>query len=203
MHARQRSAAKAAAILIGLAVGSATADAQRRRERVPPGQTPPAGMCRVWYQGVPPGRQPAATDCRTARDIARRNGNARVIYGAEAGGDVERSRRDDRDGRDDRDRPWYDRPRVLERSRFPSSLPMMRWGADFAHGVGGADSRAWIGSGRMSASLANMNRFGVPQIVTWYDADGQIVQRWMDDNRDGRADRVTIYRNGRAIQTVQ
>jgi hypothetical protein len=40
---------------------------------------PPAGMCRIWIEGVPPGRQPAPTDCSTA--IRRRPPNARVIFG--------------------------------------------------------------------------------------------------------------------------
>ena len=67
-----------------------TADAQSRgRDRrdvaraqgVPPGQLPPANMCRVWYDGMPPGRQPSATSCQQAEAIAARNRNARVIYG--------------------------------------------------------------------------------------------------------------------------
>lgn len=50
--------------------------------KVPPGQLPPQGMCRVWIDGVPPGRQPAPTDCATA--YATRPPNARVIYGSGA-----------------------------------------------------------------------------------------------------------------------
>ena len=59
--------------------------AQGRRstsQGIPPGQLPPAGQCRVWYDGVPPGRQPGATSCREAERIAARDRNARVIYGA-------------------------------------------------------------------------------------------------------------------------
>jgi hypothetical protein len=41
---------------------------------------PPAGLCRVWIDGVPPGRQPAPTDCATAQRNVPRNG--RVIYGS-------------------------------------------------------------------------------------------------------------------------
>jgi hypothetical protein len=52
-----------------------------RSARIPPGQLPPAGMCRVWIDGVPPGRQPAVTDCSSAEIQAARIGNARVIYG--------------------------------------------------------------------------------------------------------------------------
>jgi len=49
--------------------------------RVPRGQLPPAGMCRVWIEGVPPGHQPAVTDCATAQVQAAQTANARVIYG--------------------------------------------------------------------------------------------------------------------------
>ena len=90
----------------------------RRRQagsrRVPPGHMPPAGMCRIWIDGVPPGRQPAPTDCTTAERT--RPSNARVIYGSESAGSVSRGplgtrtvvRRDDscydvnRDGRRER-----------------------------------------------------------------------------------------------------
>ena len=47
--------------------------------RVPPGHLPPAGLCRVWIDGVPPGHQPPATDCATAQ--MQRTANSRVIYG--------------------------------------------------------------------------------------------------------------------------
>jgi hypothetical protein len=57
----------------------------RSSNRVPPGQMPSRGMCRVWIDGVPPGRQPRQTDCRTAERqrpyYEQRYGrNARVIY---------------------------------------------------------------------------------------------------------------------------
>lgn len=57
--------------------------------RIPPGQMPPAGMCRIWINGVPAGRQPAPTDCRTAE--VNRPANAHVIYGAASGGAVSRN----------------------------------------------------------------------------------------------------------------
>jgi len=56
----------------------------RAPQGVPPGQLPPAGLCRVWFNGLPPGRQPAPTTCREAERIAAQSRNARVIYGAGA-----------------------------------------------------------------------------------------------------------------------
>ena len=47
---------------------------------VPPAYRPPAGMCRIWIEGVPPGQQPAPTDCVTA--VRNRPVNGTVIFGA-------------------------------------------------------------------------------------------------------------------------
>jgi hypothetical protein len=66
-------------------VQSSTSTVQNQRGRrstnVPPGQMPPAGMCRIWIDGVPPGHQPAPTNCQTA--VANRPANARVIWGSQ------------------------------------------------------------------------------------------------------------------------
>lgn len=76
------------AILAGsaLALATTTAGAQGRRTGIPPGQMPPAGLCRVWIDGVLPGRQPRPTDCATAR--AHAPANSRVIYGSQSQGRV-------------------------------------------------------------------------------------------------------------------
>src|SRR5688500_7692856 len=92
--------------LILAAVTASPAFAQGRgknKQKVPPGHLPPAGLCRVWYDGVPPGRQPAPTNCYEAQRIAARDRGARVLSG---GG---RGRNDGpiyRDGRQS-DRPIY------------------------------------------------------------------------------------------------
>lgn len=98
-----------------------TADAQGRQNRlgqptrqeiaraqgVPPGQLPPAGLCRVWYDNRPNGRQPSATSCRQAEAIAVRDRNARVIYSEDVYGGYgygNNSRLPGTWGRDDDDR---------------------------------------------------------------------------------------------------
>ena len=47
--------------------------------RVPDAFTPPAGLCRLWIDGVPPSQQPAPTDCASA--IRNRPANAAVVFG--------------------------------------------------------------------------------------------------------------------------
>lgn len=38
--------------------------------KVPPGQLPPPGQCRVWVEGLPPGKQPKARTCTGIEDSA-------------------------------------------------------------------------------------------------------------------------------------
>lgn len=78
----RRQMAIAAALLLGTALPSTAQGRGRSKSAIPPGQRPPAGMCRIWIDGVPPGRQPAPTDCRKA--ILNRPANARIIYGDRA-----------------------------------------------------------------------------------------------------------------------
>jgi hypothetical protein len=113
---------------------------QESKNKVPPGQRPPAGMCRIWIDGVPPGQQPAPTDCPTA--VATKPANATVIWGKDtafpgrgkdslkverrrADGDKEKSKvkhrdRDDDDAMDDdRDDDDKDNRANTGTSRFP------------------------------------------------------------------------------------
>ena len=48
-------------------------------DTVPAAYRPPAGMCRVWINGVQPARQPAPTTCPVA--IKNMQANARLLYG--------------------------------------------------------------------------------------------------------------------------
>ncbi len=111
-----RTAASTIAIITlfaGAAFAQGNGRNSARNQGIPPGQMPPAGQCRVWYEGRPPGQQPRATNCNEAERIASRSSNARVIYGS---GTYDRyGRGDDRWGRDDRygrDRWPDDRARV-------------------------------------------------------------------------------------------
>ena len=50
-------------------------------QSIPSGQMPPAGLCRVWIDGVPAARQPRATDCATALRTAP--AHSRVLRGGD------------------------------------------------------------------------------------------------------------------------
>jgi hypothetical protein len=55
-------------------------------QHIPPGYMPPPGACRVWYDGRPPGHQPRVTSCADAERVARRDREARVVYGGDRDG---------------------------------------------------------------------------------------------------------------------
>ena len=57
-------------------------EAQRPKsasKAVPANLRPPAGMCRIWLDGVPAARQPAPTDCASA--LRNRPAKGQVIFG--------------------------------------------------------------------------------------------------------------------------
>lgn len=150
--------------------------------RVPPGHLPPPGTCRVWHDGLPPGRQSSPTNCDAARREAYYTGG-RVIYGS-----VEY-----------RDRRGHHRyPR---RRDYPVVLPEMIWGVSFGRGVAVVEVHKWIAVGHPRTRVVDANRDGRPELIIWYDDGGREVQRWLDDNHDGRADRVAIY-DGARVQLV-
>jgi hypothetical protein len=61
--------------------GDASTSRDSHDSHVPKGHLPPAGMCRVWVDGVPPGHQPPVTSCAQAERDRFRYSNARVIHG--------------------------------------------------------------------------------------------------------------------------
>ena len=78
-----RNSLKLAAVLVAVTATSASAQGRGRNvDGVPPGMRPPAGMCRVWVNGVPPGQQSGVTDCATAQAQAQVRANSRVLYGS-------------------------------------------------------------------------------------------------------------------------
>lgn len=70
------------ASLILLTAPAAGAQERARSDSIPRAHFPPAGMCRIWLDGVPAERQPAPTDCVTA--VRNRPSNGRVVFGPDS-----------------------------------------------------------------------------------------------------------------------
>lgn len=198
---------------------------QQGNDGVPPGHRPPPGMCRIWIDGVPPGQQPAPTDCATA--VRNRPANGRVIFGDDAakpgkgkpkkfrgitrggGGDDDRVEVAGRRGRDDDADDRDDRRRDRDRNDAPAgeigagrSFPDMMAGVAALQGRRTDDVARWLGASQATARISDLDGNGTPERVMWFDAAGQLVQVWTDRNRDGRADRVEVFENGRRVQVV-
>lgn len=237
--------------VLAAAAGPAAAQERGRgrgnSEKIPPGQRPPAGMCRIWINGVPPGHQPAPTDCQTA--VRNQPPNSQIIWGDNTNRrdrnvyDDDRRDRRDRDGRYQRDangnlydptcvdndrNGWCDyHPEVrsgvrnrrnpgdnnpeypgntggaVDRGQYPSQLPAMTGATLIRVGVRTVDVQNWLGRGTLRSETSDSNGDGVPETATWYDGSGTILQVWRDDDRDGRADSVEIYRNGQRVQVIR
>ena len=206
-RAVQRMLIAAAAMLLPAALAAQARGRSVKYDRVPPGHLPPAGLCRVWYDGVPPGHQPAPTRCESAESDAYYNGG-RVIYGAVAYRERRAQRRDSRDRYCDereyrRGECVYNRdPRRPPRREYPVALPEMVWGVTIAHGGVVVDVHRWLTVSNPRVRVFEYDRSGRPRLVVWYDSRGDEVQRWFDDDRDGRADRVAIYESGRVVRMV-
>ena len=173
-------------------------------DKIPPGQRPPPGMCRIWLDGVPPGQQPAPTDCATA--VRNRPANGRVIFGDDyaKGKKPEAEQRDDRrgahreDASDDKDDRRGRDAQGVQTVTASQTLPDMMGAVLYGQGRRTADVRRWLGSSNFTPRFTP--RDGKAQDrVSWVDANGQVVQVWIDNNDDGQADIVELYQRGKLV----
>jgi hypothetical protein len=192
---------------------------------VPPGHQPAPTDCRTAVRNRPAnGRVIYGDDARYAS--SDRYGNGKGKYKDKNAGDWKRNGRDD-DDRYDRDDVCFDRNHdgrcdadrnagycvdgnrdgrcddVYSRSRNGQSLPTMVRDILIDRGQRSDDQRRWLGDANVTGHYADADRNGVPERITWMDAAGRVVQVWLDDNRDGRADIVRLYNAGELVRVVQ
>ena len=193
-------------------------------DKVPPGQMPPAGSCRIWFDGLPPGHQPLPTDCEAAyRDAPP---DSRVLVGGTAdignsdgdkhdkgdkgdkgehrGRDKGHKHDDDGDGAPPVTQPTGDCLAYAPDGRCaevyapvggPTVLPDMVGALFVREGRAWPEAQRWLGGLRLTVHVEAAIA-GRPTRVRWTDANGQIVQEWIDTNGDGRAEVVRVYRRG-------
>jgi hypothetical protein len=326
---RRSVLALAAALALGAAPGTGTVAGaqegpaqppqQKRVDSVPREYRPPAGMCRVWIDGVPPAQQPAPTDCPSA--VKNKPANGRVIYGEEVKGgkaaplpvkgfskppkipplippeqtaSAEPRGREpwenrritdeqlfgdrpattpassfpgtssssqgpgsspggygpmgsygvpgqafdpryftgnpnvrppgygstaclDRDGDGWCDDLRYGPPVCLDRDTdgrcddlpafasqaYPQTLPIMRAALDVVRGQVSVEVMQWLGTNEFTVRIPDQGRGGSPWRAIFLDQNNELLQVWTDTDRDGRANRVEVFRNGRRVKLIQ
>ena len=121
----------------------------------------------------------------------------------------------DRDDRDDGNRPgdWCldrnhdgrcdDRGSVYDPRDRTQTLPEMIGTIFLEQNRPTAEQRRWVGEQRVTARYSDADRNRVPERITWLDTANRVVQVWIDSNRDGRADEVELYREGRRVRTIR
>lgn len=294
-------------------------DRDSDRAGVPREYLPPAGMCRVWVEGVPPQQQPAPTDCASA--VRNRPANGRVVYGEDKAkgkkvddlpvkslrstdkkgpplvppdlSQVDTRARDaweakkitdeqlhgdrpassasassypggppspqgpmgasggyvtqggvvvpgavndpryfnqnapppgygsatclDRDGDGwcddlrygppvctdrDKDGRCDDLPEFASRA-YPQVLPSMRSALDVVQGRPSTEIMQWLGTNEFIVRIPDQGRGGVPWRAIFLDGNSELLQVWTDINRDGRADRIEVFKNGQRVKLIQ
>jgi hypothetical protein len=191
---------------IGTAVPASAQSRDRGPDQVPAGHRPPPGMCRIWIDGVPPGQQPEPTDCATA--VRERPAGARVIFGDKKPKIAKGFADDDRRGRRDNDAD--DRCASIQSGddcdeivRRPGTWPQMAAAVALARGSRTDDVRRWLGSAAATVRYEDRDRNGRPERASWYDRGGELVQEWVDADRDGIADMIRLYRDGKLMRVYE
>ena len=86
-------------------------------------------------------------------------------------------------------------------SRPTNGMPDMLSSVLFGRGQRASADR-WLPSGVRNVRYLDQDRNRMPERATFLDGAGRIAQVWLDDNRDGRADRLQYYQNGRLVRTA-
>lgn len=102
----------------------------------------------------------------------------------------------DRDGRCD-DLPGF------ASQAYPQTLPPMRAALDVLSGRGSVEVMQWLGTNEFTVRVPDQGRGGLPWRAIFLDQNNGLLQVWTDRDRDGRADRVEVFRNGQRVKLFQ
>ena len=83
------------------------------------------------------------------------------------------------------------------------TLPEMIGAVIFGQGLPVRYVQAWLGRPDVRVAYRDVDRNGYPEVASWYDPRGNLMQQWIDENRDGRADRVAVYQSGRVVRILR
>lgn len=86
---------------------------------------------------------------------------------------------------------------------YPQTLPPMRAVLDVVQGRQSVEVMQWLGTNEFTVRVPDQGRGGTPWRAIFLDQRNELLQVWTDTNRDGRADRVEIFRNGNRVKLIQ
>jgi len=84
---------------------------------------------------------------------------------------------------------------------YPRTLPEMVGTVLIDRGSVPSDAARWLGTQPVRGTYLDADKNRVPERIVWRNSRNQIVQVWSDTNRDGRADVVQLFRDGRMVAT--
>jgi len=86
---------------------------------------------------------------------------------------------------------------------YPQVLPQMRSALDVIQGRPSTEVMTWLGTNEFIVRVPDQGRGGVPWRAIFLDQNNELLQVWTDTNRDGRADRVEVFRGGQRVKLIQ
>ena len=86
---------------------------------------------------------------------------------------------------------------------YPQVLPQMRSALDVIQGRPSTEVMTWLGTNEFIVRVPDQGRGGVPWRALFLDQNSELLQVWTDTNRDGRADRVEVFRGGQRVKLIQ
>jgi hypothetical protein len=91
---------------------------------------------------------------------------------------------------------------VVQGRSYPTSLPDMASAVIWGRGQRTTTATRWLGGNDYRVRYVDRDGDGRPEAASWFTSGGTMIQQWIDSNRDGRADAVRIYRDGRLVRQL-
>lgn len=91
---------------------------------------------------------------------------------------------------------------VVQGRSYPASLPDMAAAVIWGRGQRTSTATRWLGGNDYRVRYVDRDGDGRPEAASWFTSSGTMIQQWIDSNRDGRADAVRIYRDGRLVRQL-
>jgi len=91
---------------------------------------------------------------------------------------------------------------VVRGRSYPTTLPDMASAVIWGRGQRTSTATRWLGGNDYRVRYIDRDGDGRPEAASWFTSSGTMIQQWVDSNRDGRADAVRIFRDGRLVRQL-